>query len=104
MRYLISVSFFALALGIFSSAGLAQFTTQPSCSNRDRVVKHLGQKYSEVQRAVAVTSAGGLIEVFRSTEDDNWTIILSMPNGQSCLIAAGEGWKDLPEVPLDPKI
>ena len=75
---------------------LAQTQTQAQhCDQRAKVLGHLAQKYHEAPIAVGVTSSGGIVEVLTTGDGETWTIILSDPNGTSCLIAAGEGWRNL---------
>ncbi len=66
------------------------------CDQRAKVLGHLAQKYQEAPIAVGVTSSGGIVEVLTTGDGQTWTIIVSDPNGTSCLIAAGEGWRTLP--------
>ena len=65
------------------------------CDQRARVIGHLAQKYKEAPVAIGVTSTGGMVEVLTTGDGGTWTIILSNPNGTSCLVAAGEGWRAL---------
>ncbi len=65
------------------------------CDLRAKVIGHLAQKYKEAPVAIGVTSSGGLIKVLTTGDGGTWTIILSNPNGTSCLVAAGEGWRAL---------
>jgi hypothetical protein len=65
------------------------------CDQRNRVIGHLAQKYKEAPVAIGVTASGGLVEVLTTGDGGTWTIILSNPNGISCLVAAGEGWRAL---------
>ena len=86
---------------------LAQIQTQTrQCDRRAKVLGHLAQKYKEAPIAVGVTSSGGIVEVLTTGDGETWTIILSDPNGTSCLIAAGEGWRSLPfdDHLLDPQV
>jgi len=53
----------------------------------------LAKKYQERRVAVGVTSAGGLVEVLTSADGGTWTILVTAPNGQSCIVSAGEGWR-----------
>lgn len=53
---------------------------------------------------MGVTRQGGLIEVLHDPKGDTWTIIISSPNGTSCLVAAGEGWRKLKPLTVDPKV
>ena len=86
---------------------LAQTQTQAQqCDQRAKVLGHLAQKYHEAPIAVGVTSSGGIVEVLTTGDGETWTIILSDPNGTSCLIAAGEGWRNLQfdDHALDPQV
>jgi len=77
------------------------FAGSMPCSDRDDVLSQLGTKYKEAPAAVGVANNGGLIEVLTSTDGSTWTIILSMPNGKSCLLAAGEEWHDVERAVAD---
>jgi hypothetical protein len=79
----------ALSLPLPALAG------QMACSQRDDVLAQLGSKYKEAPSAAGIANNGGLIEVLTSDEGKTWTIILSMPNGTSCLLAAGENWQSV---------
>ncbi len=90
----------ALAAAAILSAPEATAQTQiqpqtPQCDQRARVLGHLAQKYKEAPVAIGVTSTGGMVEVLTTGDGGTWTIILSNPNGTSCLVAAGEGWRAL---------
>lgn len=71
-------------------------TQAQQCDQRARVIGHLAQKYQETPVAIGVTTSGGMVEVLTTGDGGTWTIILSNPNGTSCLVAAGEGWRALP--------
>lgn len=98
---------FGMATLALSTTALAQANTpQQQCNTRDAVLKLLSNKYSETPVAFGVTNSGGLIEVLKSVpnaDDDTWTIIITTPKGMSCLMAAGEGWKAMEQLALDPE-
>jgi len=72
----------------------------PSCASHDEALALLRNKYQERRVAVGVTSAGGLVEVLSSKDGGTWTILVTAPNGQSCIVSAGEGWRVVkPEEP-----
>jgi hypothetical protein len=77
---------------------------QMACSQRTDVLNQLGSKYKEAPSAVGLANNGGLIEVLTSDDGSTWTIILSMPNGTSCLLAAGENWQPIERVAQGPEI
>ena len=76
---------------------------QPQCNERDNVLALLAKKYQETPIAAGVTNTGGLVEVLTDTKGGTWTIIVTTPQGMSCLVAAGEGWRNIPFVMLDPR-
>ncbi len=78
-----------LSLGSFEAAA------QGACSPRTDVLGHLAKKYGEAPVAIGVTNKGGLVEVLTTGDGKTWTIIVSMPNGTACMVAAGEGWRTM---------
>lgn len=76
---------------------------QPQCDEHSKVIDHLAKKWNESVTADGVTSEGGLIEVLKSAEGKTWTIIITTPRGLSCLVGAGEGWREIKPVPVEPE-
>lgn len=81
----------SVVIAFVSSAAMAR----PQCNERDDVLDLLGKKYQETVSAIGVTNTGGLVEVLHDPKDGSWTIIMTTPQGMSCLVAAGEGWRYL---------
>lgn len=82
-----------LAVAVVALVVTARPASGQSCNLRGQVLDHLAMKYGEIPTATGVTEGGGLIELLVDPVDDTWTLILSMPNGQSCILAMGEGWR-----------
>ena len=59
------------------------------------MIRQLSDKYREAPVALGITHNGGLIEVLSTAKGETWSIIITSPQGMSCLVAAGEGWKSL---------
>lgn len=85
----------AVAVLLLASSWAASAAETMSCDQRQKVIGHLATKYQEAPVAVGVTSTGRLVEVLSTDDGQTWTIILSHPDGTSCLLAAGEGWRKL---------
>lgn len=93
-------SFLALSLGIgamllathhaFAQAG-------QNCAPRERVITQLAERFGETRQSIGIESNNSVVEVFASNETGSWTIILTLPNGLSCLVAAGESFETLAE-------
>ena len=76
---------------------------QQLCTDRQVVLGQLSKQYAEAPVAMGLANNGGLVEILSSGAGKSWTIILTMPNGMTCMIAAGESWEALPEMPqIDP--
>ena len=64
----------------------------PACAPHAEALALLQNKYQERRIAIGVTTAGGLVEVLASADGATWTILVTAPNGRSCIVSAGEGW------------
>lgn len=73
-------------------------SAQDSCTTRPEVGSYLLNEFSESPVALGVANNGSLIEVFASHDRTTWTIMLTQPDGTSCLVAAGQAWENLPQV------
>ena len=68
-----------------------------NCGPRASVVETLGRKYGESRQSIGLDDRGAMLEVFASAETGTWTITLTAPNGQTCLIASGQSFETLAE-------
>ena len=82
----------AVVIALSSSAAVAQVP----CGQRDKIVKLLAVKYHEEPVASGISSKGALIEVFSTEDGDTWTILLTAPRGNSCIVDTGQAWQPKP--------
>ncbi len=87
----------ALVLGSLALFVSSQASAQLACGDRAEVLQHLSEKYQEAPVALGLSSSGGVLEVLSSSVSGSWTILITMPNGTSCMVAAGENWQALPQ-------
>lgn len=90
---LVTVIAMALAVGLIAMTKSAQ--AQAMCGERSAVLGNLEKMYSETPVSMGLSGNGAVIEVLTSPSG-SFTIILTRPNGLSCVMAAGENWEDLP--------
>ncbi len=83
------------------SSGPAQ--AAPQCDERTKVLRLLSDKYKEAPVAIGVTNNGGLVEVLSAGKGGTWSIIVTTPQGMSCLVAAGENWKTIEQLVQEPE-
>jgi hypothetical protein len=81
-------------LGVAAIAALTIGTAQAQqvCGPRSILVGKLKTELNERPEAAGLTHSGGVIEILASQEG-SWTVIMTAPNGLSCLLAAGEAWE-----------
>ncbi len=94
----------ATALAVALVVGFrATASAQSVCTTRAEVTKHLDSRYSEAPVAIGLSRNGGVVEVFSTSDGSTWTMIITMPDGTSCMMTAGEAWENLPALLRGPK-
>jgi hypothetical protein len=76
---------------LFSRPVLAQIP----CAPRSEVSAVLQEQHREAVAAIGVTSNGAVLELWTSSEGDSWTVVVTLPSGSACILAAGEAWQDV---------
>jgi hypothetical protein len=66
------------------------------------VIEQLARDFDEHVVSRGLASNGTMLELLVSPQG-TWTMLISLPNGNSCFGAAGEMWEDLSEEPSAPK-
>lgn len=66
------------------------------CGEREKVIRHLESRYGETQRSVGLQEGRGVVEIYANDDSGSWTILLTTPEGTSCLMAAGQAWQTSP--------
>ncbi|GGA28835.1 hypothetical protein [Neptunicoccus cionae] len=94
---------FALSLGFLGVilAHSPAYSQQASCAERTQVVERLQSKYGETRRSVGLAANNGVVEVFASDNSGSWTIVITLPNGMTCLVAAGDSYETLDDAYTD---
>jgi hypothetical protein len=95
MKYGVFISLAMLYAGFaLVDAALASEGEQ-RCEHRRTILQYLSNEYSEKPIAMGVAENGGLIEVLTSRHGNTFTIIVTSPDGNTCMVAAGEDWQAL---------
>jgi len=111
----ITDSFFAslraATIVLTAAAGFVLFMTTsalsqgppPICSPRDHLLSWLQENFGEEPVGVGVAD-GSLVELLTSENGMTWTIILTSPNGISCMMTGGEAWRQIPKPQEGPAV
>lgn len=62
------------------------------CADRAQVVNALRQQFREQLTGYGLSEAGVLFEIYAAT-DGGWSLIITSPDGKSCLVASGNHWE-----------
>ena len=99
MRNLKTFLIAVLTMGLAVSASFSAAAQQRQCGFRGDVVENLQGKYGETRRATGLSRNNGVVEVWASAQTGTWTVVITMPNGMTCLVAAGEHFEPEPAAP-----
>lgn len=85
---------FALSLGL-AGLILAPLPTQaqPQCAKHQAVADELASKYGEKRHSMGLAANSTVMELYASLETGTWTMTVTMPDGMTCLVAAGDNFK-----------
>jgi len=73
-------------------------TAQGFCVERPSMLERLREGYDERPITQGLESQGCLVEVLTSPEGQTWTVLLTRPDGITCVAASGRYWQVVPPV------
>lgn len=84
----------SVVASISAAALLGQTSSQAKtfCSSRDATLANLQNKFKEQISARGLSQDGKAMFELLISDQGNWTIVVSTPNGRSCLVAVGKSW------------
>ena len=65
------------------------------CGERDPLIKSLNDKFREKRFGIGLITNARLIELFVS-DSGTWTMLMTRPDGITCIVAAGSNWISAP--------
>lgn len=72
-----------------------------ACQSRDSLMKLLEERYAEKPVAAGLEAGGRLIELFTSTDNESWTMVMTTAVGESCVMAVGKHWLESKQPVVD---
>lgn len=84
-----------LILSALPTVASAQIQMLMDCGDRNKGITELKNRFAEEPVAMGLSSGGEVIEVFKS-DTGTFSIIVTRPDGISCLLLSGENWEQLP--------
>jgi hypothetical protein len=81
---------FALSLGLAAFALLpATARAAAQCAPRDTVAANLASQFGEIRRIIGLAQDNTVMELYAAPETGTWTLTVTLPDGTTCLVAAG---------------
>jgi hypothetical protein len=96
----------AAVAGLSAVCGVAiafAASAQTACLSHDKLAQMLDGRYSEKPVAAGLEAGGRLFEVFAAKDGATWTMVLTTPEGASCVVAVGENWQEPRQLAYDPE-
>lgn len=90
--------FALLVAGSLSGFAAEANAQQNRCAERESIVTRLESSYGETQQSIGLSQQNGMLEVYASKDTGTWTILVTNPNGVSCLVASGQAFETLAAV------
>ncbi len=80
-----------------------QATVRPVCGRRSTFVTQLKERYAETPVSIGLASNGAMIEIFAASSG-SFSILVTRPEGISCMVTSGDNWQALYTRKADLKI
>ena len=87
-----------LATAILFSAWFLALTAEAQstqCGERQEVLSRLSEKWHEQIIGQALASNGTVLEVLTTKSGSTYTIIMTRPNGTTCVMSTGQFWRQI---------
>lgn len=72
---------------------------QVPCAPRAVVIERLKSGYGEDLSGVGIQSTAQVVEVWIAPGTGTWTVLMSLADGKTCIIASGTDWQQLDPEP-----
>jgi hypothetical protein len=97
----------ALALAFASlaaPAGAEPAAGFRGCGTHAEISVWLAQQFGEAPLARGRQGDGHLLEIYAGKAGQSWTVVVTDPAGESCIVSEGTGLELLPAPPDDPPV
>jgi len=85
----LAVTVAVASVAVVTAAVTAADAQQPRCAPRAQVLELVERQFRETRRAIGLSANDTVMELFASEARGTWTLVVTLPNGLSCLVAAG---------------
>ena len=84
---------FRLTTALVLLAAEAANAQGAQCSAHEEMSRHLAENWGESRQTIALDAANSVVELFASEETGTWTLTVTSPDGQTCMVASGHAFE-----------
>lgn len=84
----------AVALMLLTLPARADGSSPPPCGPRSEMVERLSKRFGETRRGIGLSGRDRIVEIFASDGSGSWTVVVTLPDGRACFLAAGQAWEE----------
>ncbi|MEM9438788.1 MAG: hypothetical protein AAGA15_17305 [Pseudomonadota bacterium] len=93
--HLLALSIGVVALILAAGPSVSQTA---NCAARETVIERLASRYGESRQSVGMAANQTLMEVYANAGTGSWSLLVTLPNGNTCLVASGNSYEAMAEV------
>ncbi len=93
LRVVVVVSVICIAVALAVMGATAAQAQGAQCAPRDALLGQLAGTSGETQRGMGLVAQYQVMEIYAAEATGTWTIIVTRPDGLSCMIASGQGYE-----------
>lgn len=91
--------FWIIALLLWPAAAVAQQAPSEQCAPLPYAnLTSIEGVYGEANTAIGITKGGWLLQHWVNAQTGSWTTTIRSPKGTTCLLAAGQGWREVERI------
>lgn len=73
----------------------AQTQTRMPCGDRTLLMAYLAWRYGETVKGSGLDAAGRSVEVLANAETGTWSMLVTPPGMETCLVRSGSDWQSV---------
>ena len=77
-------------------------SADPDELQRGKLVQLLAERYGEASVAAGIAENGGVVELLTNADGSTWTLLMTLPDGSTRVVASGESWISVAALPGQP--
>ena len=92
--------FAALAAAFFFVLGSPSSQAQPRpCGDGEDIIARLEKDWGEAAEILALDASGRMVRILVNPDTGTWSMLLTAPNGLTCLVSHGSAWEPVAVLP-----